>query len=45
MNKTAKATKSIFFIRVLRRQKCAFPSQFDAIISFLIVEEMVDAPR
>jgi len=45
INKAAKAIKSNFFIRVLRRQKCAFPSLFDAIyFDVLIDEELVDAP-
>jgi hypothetical protein len=40
----AKANKSNFFIRVLRRQKSEIPSQFDAIyFDVLIDEELVDA--
>jgi hypothetical protein len=45
INKTAKAIKNIFFIRTLRRQKCKFPSPYDAIyFDFLIDEELVDEP-
>jgi hypothetical protein len=44
INNAAKAIKSNFFIRTLRRQKCKFPSPYDAIyFDFLIDEALVDA--
>jgi hypothetical protein len=44
INNAAKAIKSNFFIQTLRRQKCKFPSPYDAIyFDFLIDEELADA--
>jgi hypothetical protein len=44
INKAAKAIKSNFFIRAIRRQKSEIPSQFDAIYFDVLVDEgLVDA--